>query len=93
MVSFHIYYFGCPCMIILLFFSLQSGAVPAPWSVSEEKKDYQKRAFGLGKLVGCDKEDTQQLVDCLVDVPADDIVQASQRVSVLFVVEKSQSNS
>ena len=79
--------------IIISFFSLQSGTVPGHWTVLEEKTDYRKRAFGLGKLVGCEQTDTQQLVECLNDVPADDIVQASLRVSFQLYRCRNKGNN
>ncbi|XP_072043232.1 acetylcholinesterase-like [Amphiura filiformis] len=63
---------------------MQSGVANVPWAVLEDKTHFPKRAFGIGKLVGCEKEDTKQLVDCLVDVPTDDLLNASQRMMEVF---------
>ncbi|XP_072034468.1 acetylcholinesterase-like [Amphiura filiformis] len=63
---------------------MQSGVATSTWAVLEDKTHIPKGAFGIGKLVGCEKEDTKQLVDCLVDVPTDDLLNASQRMMEVF---------
>ncbi|KAJ9595641.1 hypothetical protein L9F63_013171, partial [Diploptera punctata] len=50
----------------------QSGTATVPWTIMEEG---QVKAKKLGALVGCNTENTKNLVDCLRDRPARQLVQ------------------
>ncbi|XP_072048247.1 cholinesterase-like [Amphiura filiformis] len=57
---------------------MQSGVAIAPWARNIDTANHAKRAFTLGKLVGCNEETTEQLVDqCLRNAPVDDIINAT----------------
>ncbi|XP_072044517.1 uncharacterized protein [Amphiura filiformis] len=66
---------------------MQSGVAIDPWTCNTDTANYAKRAFALGKLVGCDEETTEQLVDCLGGVVADDIVNATMRMMESYLSE------
>ncbi|XP_072027689.1 cholinesterase 1-like [Amphiura filiformis] len=57
---------------------MQSGSAAAPWGQQDDAENIRKGAFSLGKAAGCNEENTKQLVDCLMDVTADELVQAYQ---------------
>ncbi|XP_072027674.1 acetylcholinesterase-like [Amphiura filiformis] len=62
---------------------MQSGNAAAPWAQQDDAENIRKGAFSLGKAVGCNdmnEENTKQLVDCLMDATADELVQAYQTV-------------
>ncbi|XP_070551775.1 acetylcholinesterase-like [Ptychodera flava] len=56
---------------------LQSGTASLPGFFSDDVAWQKMLAHGLGKLVGCEKETSEELVDCLRTVPAEDLCDAS----------------
>lgn len=56
---------------------MQSGVAITPWAVNINTDSYMKIATGLGGLVGCDAKESKPLVECLREVPAEDLVNAT----------------
>ncbi|XP_070547195.1 fatty acyl-CoA hydrolase precursor, medium chain-like [Ptychodera flava] len=56
---------------------LQSGTASLQGYISTDVAFQNKMSHGLGKLVGCERETSKELVECLRSVPAEDFVDAS----------------
>lgn len=64
----------------------KSGAATSSWARSPDLATARDRALTLGRLVGCDEvSSSAQLLQCLGQVPADEIVAQQQQVSLLFI--------
>lgn len=64
----------------------KSGAATSSWARSPDLATTRDRALTLGRLVGCDEvSSSAQLLQCLGQVPADEIVAQQQQVSLLFI--------
>ncbi|XP_077987038.1 fatty acyl-CoA hydrolase precursor, medium chain-like [Glandiceps talaboti] len=53
---------------------MQSGAAVADLSYESDKTKVNKLAHGLGKLVNCEKETSEELLECLKSTPLEDIL-------------------
>lgn len=68
---------------------MQSGCVFNPWAFMDKPLD---RAFKLAKLLGCETDDTTELLEFFTSIPAADIVATQDKIFselVNIVYEKS----
>ncbi|XP_072043148.1 acetylcholinesterase-like [Amphiura filiformis] len=56
---------------------MQSGTAVAPWAYLRTPGSYRKKAFHIGFLLGCQQASSEELIQCLQDIPAIDIVKAT----------------
>lgn len=61
----------------------ESGTALGDWAVTENGQAYGK---ALAKMVNCTSEDLDDVSKCLLEVNAEDIVSAQQKVPSLLVV-------
>ena len=58
----------------------QSGSSLDDWSHHEDLEEQRDIAFQLGQQVDCSTSDTQELMSCLRQVDAEELIQASYDV-------------
>ncbi|XP_038061916.1 acetylcholinesterase-like [Patiria miniata] len=61
---------------------LESGDAAAPWSFMPAKAA-RRAAFGLGKLVGCEQQTSEELLECLQQIEGFDTIVENQHEKLL----------
>lgn len=60
----------------------QSGSIGSPWAYSEEPKTH---AFELGKVLGIDANNSEELIKQLLEIPSEQIFMAASEIQRLKV--------
>ncbi|XP_072043128.1 acetylcholinesterase-like [Amphiura filiformis] len=59
---------------------MQSGTAAAKWAYNRTPGSYKKKASYIGSLLGCQQASSEELIQCLQDIPAIDIVKVTPQL-------------